>query len=1538
MNSADKKHSDTLRSALLALHHSGHNGFEGLLGIVLGEATGQSFRLAKSGSQRGRDGDSAFDGGATYFEGKRYKQSPKTDAITVKIFDLMNDDTGQVDLWVLGATCEIAAQTATDTRRLSEKIGIGSVVLDWNENDLGPLLVAIVNAGQNAKDFISKNLKGKTKPAEIKNALAAIDHFAKHPALPARLETLRSALSAEEAGLGYARKRNREWMTSTLSNRVSARALFGQPLAPRDNSGLTAIARPIESKLARAFKGTPEADIYAVVGDEGVGKSWLVASAWLTSDPASILLMIPAEDLLAPETVSSFEMYLVNKLIRQTGGSASQQAVERWSRRIRGWRANPAPTNVRVTMVLDGLNQSLKNDWSRRLDHAALELAKIGGRLVITTRSVHWKHLKDALASKIAEVRVDRWAVSEVQAILRGRCINPSKVKPDVLESLRNPRILGIAVDLLSKNDVENIGQLSVGRLMFEHMRKAQTTGAVPMSGAQFAELLKELANEALVRAQRQQTDDLRLFEEKNHQGLQDAASCRFFEPVKGSLQYEIKHEGLNLGLALSLIDALERELRNGRDPKDRLASILEPVTALDEAASIVFLATQIACLNDEASHAVRAALIEHFVSLQNLPNSEAAAFAVLVRTAAPSFLAAAESVHTSNSHVPNADWLLYALVTHRDHPLVWAEISIAVRRWLAFFSLAPERMMFKSQGRDSDAEVSEERAKRQDVIDKKVASLTEIEKKYINDNLIETDCWRFETLHRLAFYLLAGKPLEGFASDLVNWSVSDALGPAIHAPDKEFRQLIRFNRVDWRETQAALLKEIEVLEGDNSSAVGKWAIVEILRGTGALHDAREAEDLAEWLTRDREKFEGWSRIEDYCAVDPCDPGTSKPDNVDETARQYRKIDASKLATHMGQGADDHFFNMARTGVARFHLDDAVVPHRGLADELLMRTGFAQRQAALTLLEHSSALTQQQARDILKVGQGTEAKLDKDNRDGRDEWLTAQYCIYTAIAHLTADDQLEAIAGIESNNVLLDILDALRPASKEKTERVLERVLQSTDSNKQSSVLAAIRYSRPDLSPRSRAIIGGFLNSDDAGVRTQALGAAAASGDEALLKLVVTSGWDARPLRTGEQTFERWYGSSAILEAAKSGLIPLDEALDRMDLHHYGFAAQALGQSSAKEIAKRVEAALINAIGYTQGPDIPEMVTSTPDAASSGPPMISLSDPPPSQDIADRLNRLGETSEQFDARQDRLAQSFDRFTKDLTSADARLVLSDLTLGGVKALVEADEEAGKRWIAILGNATDAQLRHVHHVATQIAVSLPTGDNAGKLLARLEATSPSINRVEGLGKVPAHSLALWGKADDPGIKEICRHRLVTRRDDGQIALEVLAATLSGKSAIVEETIDGLLASGQPADVCLGLTLSGFCDESAHASSVLARFEKAQGYIGIAHKAACGDYQRNLWARKWYEQMKGAKTVLEFWQASVQLNKIVDGRFDIWSKDSGPETEIFRAFLPTVWREISRRAEKWQGKRKDHLFGDKSPADLFLPEGVFVDRAVG
>ncbi len=1530
MDVKDKKHAEDLLNALQELYHSGSDGFEGFLSVVMGHLTGQTYRLASSGTQRGRDGDSAFDGGATYFEGKRYKTSPDKKEISAKLFDLAIDEAGQVDLWVLGATCEVAAQTVKDAREFAALHGIGIVTLDWSDNDLGALLLATVAAGDDAKSFIDRGLARTGHSHLVAGASAAIDHFAAHAELPARLISLRQALTSEEVGLGHARALNRNWMEKRFSNRALARAEFGQPLAPLDTTGLVAVTRPEQSAIRNAFKGRPQSEFYAVIGEEGVGKSWICAKTWLELAPCSLLVVCPADDLLSPVATKDFETFLIQMLIRQTGWQPSERAVERWRRRLNGWRANPTPDNVRVTLVVDGLNQPRSADWSRWLDWAAAELRLIGGCLVVTTRSAHWTQLHRLLISKITLVPIDLWTIPDVKSLLVHRGIDSEKVSLPVLESLRNPRILGIAVDLLEVKDVELIGQLSVGRLIFEHIRKAQFNGAVSMSGIEFAELLKKLGEEVLKRIQQQEADDLRLFDSTTKEELHAVATCRFFAPVPGaSLQYEIKPEGLNIGLALALISALEKEHRNHRDPRDHLGTILEPIGALDETAAVVFLATQIACLEGEISGNVKTALIECFVSLQNLPTGEADAFALLVKASPSAFLIATKNVHCSSGHYPNVDWLLYALLAHRDTPQVWPAIAEHIKHWLSLYSLAPERMMFKTTGRDPADEVAAERQTRSQVLDKTVANLTAHERAFVDANLIAADSWNFETLLRTAFYLLAGRPLQDFAAHFVRWSFSDAYGPALHAVDKEFRQLIRFNRLDWSDTRSALLKELAQLEDDKTSSVGKWARVEVLRATGAVDDAKEAEKLAEWLTRDRERLPGWSLREKYCAADPCDPNSSKPDNVDETAAQYRQIDPSELANHMGQSGKDHFFNMARCGVVRFHEADAATAHRAFADNVLARNGFPRRQGIIQLVEHSSVLTAEQVKRFLHAGQSSTVSYEVSSRNGKDEWLTAQYSVWLAIPHLAPDDQLDAIANIQGEVVILNTFRTLRPASEAKVEQVLERALQSGNTNIQSAVLGAVQYSRPVLSGRALQLVAKLCQSKNGLVRGQALGVAAFSDDLTLLKAVVDCGWDARSLRSDKDTFELWYGSSAILRAAQAGHITIENALDRMHLDHFGFVASELGPAGASAVALRVEASLLRALGYTEAPSLPNMSTATPKHTDRGPPLISLSDPPP-QDQEAQWNRVGETAAQFDERQQRASLAFKKFSTDLTATEATLILSDLTFDGVKAILEVNLEAGKRWLTMLIAANDTQLRHLHHVAYEIAIASAVLGvaEATALIERIATLTPTINRVSGAAKLPTEALLLWKNADAPSIEAVCKKRLHTRRKDSEISGEVLAAFLSGKGDIVGDVIDELISKGEPTDICLALTLAGYSDTNNSAASIIARFDGIPGFVGAAQRAAKSAYERNVWSKVWYKNMIEANEKENFWQAAVLLAKIVDARFDIWSSALGPGRETFAAFKSTTTREIERRIEKWQKKREDTLFGDKSPADLFLP----------
>jgi hypothetical protein len=1198
MTPSDKQYADDLRAALLKLEASGGAGFEGLVAVVLTNLFNQPFRLATSGTQRGRDGDSAFDNGEVYFEAKRYEGKLRKTDVAPKLFDLSLDDQGQVDLWVFGVTTEVGAQVAGDLKAFARKHGIGTILLDWSDTAIGSLVVAIAAAGSSAKQFICDSLSRTDHAALIKPAIDAVDHFAKHANHQALLATLLETLKSAEAGLGHTKINNQIWAKKVFASRARAGAEFGQPLAPLDGSIMAPRARPAQRLLENAFHGPATGDVYAVMGDEGVGKSWLAVNSWLSCATKSLLVICTADELLDTRDGTAFETMLIAKLIRQTNEKESDVLVSRWRRRLKGWRANPRPDNVRVTLVIDGLNQTQSQEWSRWLNLYALELEELGGCLVFTTRSTHWAHLRRSITSNVKEVLVTAWTPEELSALLRELDIHVADLNRKVFESLRNPRLLGVAVDLMKAQEISFFHELSVGRLMFEHMRKAQNNGSPELSGRGFAQLLQSLAKQVVERTTAQQTDDLRLFAIDQEEKLEAVASCQFFAPVQGDESlYEIREPGLNLGIAIWLNNELEREVRNKRNPHEKLAALLEPISALDETAAIVALAAARACLTEDTSIGVRTTLIEHFISLQNLPREEKSAFASMARVAPEAYLIAMKQVCLSRKHIPNSNWLLQALWAYRDDQAVWEKMTKHVEEWLSLYSLAPERMIFNYGEREKPDELLRQQRKLQGELDVKVAALTSYERRFIDLELNESLDLHLEDLHRTAFYLLAGKPLRDFAPSLMRWAVSDALSPAMMAPDKEFRHLVRLNLVDWHETREHLTRLAAPFLAVDASPVGQWAGVEILRATGDASDSRSAEKIVEVLVRDRERFEGGRMVERYCASDPCDPYSEVPDNIAETALDYRDIDVSDLAMNMGNGPSDHFFQMARTGVARFAPDDALFAYRKLADDILRREGFALRQGVLSLLAHSAALTAEQAKGFLVLGQAITAELSEDA--DRDDWLTAQYALSIAFAHLSPDKQFEKLGDVQTDTVWLDLLDSLGVASPELVQAVLGKVFRNGNEQIQSIIVGAIQYSRPELTDAVRSMIVDLAASADQAVRAQALGIIAWAGDDVMLRSVVQSGWTAQGMLRPEDEFEAWHGSSAILAACERELIDADDALERIGLDHYGFAAVSLGARGAALIAPRITASVAAALAHEISNELPEMETTSPDPGSA---------------------------------------------------------------------------------------------------------------------------------------------------------------------------------------------------------------------------------------------------------------------------------------------------------------------------------------------------
>ncbi|MGM4986230.1 hypothetical protein [Rhizobium sp. 11_C7_N12_5] len=1523
MIALEQAHSDNLRAGLLKLDHSGPTGFEGLVAVLLTNLLGQPFRLARAGSQRGRDGDSAFDAGETYFEAKRYENAVPPNEVKSKLIDLMNDDTGQLDLWVLGATTEIGAQTARDVRAAGSKIGISVVILDWSNTSFGSLITAIAATAERAKEFISENLK--TEDQHLAGpASTAIDYFASHSELDQLRTALLSELSSGTSGLQHVKRQNEDWMRRRMGSKRLARAAFGQQLAPLADAGTLSFARADEVILRDAFAGPPRDELFIVAGREGVGKSWLVARAWLQSNPRPLLVICQAAELLA--NGGDFDRFLVEKLIAQTGEQPAEDVVKRWQRRVRGWRENSQPGHVRLAFVIDGLNETGAAEWGALIDQAAHVLSEIGGTLIVTTRTDHWRDVSSAVLTPARMIELDAWSQDEVSSILRSRSIEIAGLDSDLLRSLRNPRILGIAIDLLEANEIQLMGELSVGRLMFEHARKAASNGAALLSPPQFAVLLAKLGRTYLDRRQSQQTDDLLLFDANADRDLASVASSQFFIAAPGNSDlYAIRPDGLILSLALWLNETLERERRNSRKPIDELDRIIEPISALDETGSTVMLAAQVACLDSRTHRDVQSALVERFTGLQNVPQNAEQVFSALARSAPEAFLAAAEHAYTAPVNPRNVDWLINALIVQRQDAKVWSSISKWAQRWLQIYSLAPERMMFRSTNRDTPAEVGKERTRRTSEMAARLRSMTECEKTFVADRLVEFDRYEYDRLHHATFLLLAGKPLTEFAPSFVAWCVADSLAPSIHAADKQFLQLIRFNLVDWKETREALLAGIADFTSDATSNVGKWARVECLRATGDIQDAADAEELAEWLTRDRGNFPGWSLLEKYCPVDPCDPASVKPKEIDETAEQYRAINPGKLACDMGQGVEDRFFNMARAGVTRFRGEVALGTHRALADHVLTRQDFERRQGMVALLEHSSALNRKQAGVLLSYGQSSSASV-KGERQERDAWITAQYSLLAAISHLTPDEQLETMVAVRTDTIFLDVVDAMRPASPAKVDEVLDRVLKGGDPIAQSNVLAALQHTRPRLSVRAKQIITQLIGSPETVARAQAMKIAANEKDSELLRAVVDSGWDARACKN---KFEQWYGSSAILEAACAGLLTVDMALDRIAFAQYGFAAEKMGLHGSAEVASRVTAALMRAIGAKITAQPPDIAISATSFTGAKPPMVSLharQSDKRQKGVEEQFDDLKET---FDDRQKRIGNAFDRFSAELDAAGANLILADMTLEGIEALVEAAPSDAQDWLAALVGAPDHVVRHHHHFASELSVVFTRrgSELAMNFLPRLMELKPTVRMVHGLAEIPAIATLLWKNADNEIIRSICKKRLRACNTDSDLAAEVLAAFASGQQATVTHVIEELLSTGQPVNVCRALMISGYADVNPHSEQVLARFSSTFGYVGMAARAAREAYNRNVWAREWYRQMSIASTPASFWQASVLFTKIVDGRLSVWESGERAPSEVFLSFFPTVKRELKSRIEKWESKRAKLLFGEEIPDEMFL-----------
>ncbi|WP_256078812.1 hypothetical protein [Massilia sp. YIM B04103] len=1499
---------DVLREGMTALNAAGPDGFEGLIAEVLTHACGRPFRLAASGSQGGRDGDD----GTVYFEAKRYASDLKRPAVSDKLLELSVRGVEHIDLFVLAVTCPVSAQHAEFYAKACDDIGIELLLLDWDESSLGtPTLAVLLSlATEVTRRFFEENLPDKAE--RIAGALSGLESKV-DSRLPAEML---SKLTSPLASFSYARESSEKWFKKIFASVRDARGILHQPVAPFDSNAGNYRARPaLATELAVALTSAPDEGFWMLQGCEGAGKTWLLASTWNELARPPILVFILPEECRDPARLYDLEGFVANKLAMQSEQTIHGDALKRWRRRLKTWETSSQAKRVRLVVYLDGINQSPDVNWRQWIESLSAYVQSIGGRLIVSARPETAQRLGETVASPCRRLNVPEWSEQELSEILKSLEIDPTQMTSQVFAALRNPRLLGIALEVLDKREINGLEELNPERLLFEYMNKACRDSAVQLEPRKFAQTLQRLAAEFIRRINVNQTDDLHVYSTEFPVGLSAAADSQFFQPVPWeSNHYAIHRNGLSLALGLWIVSELDKAIRNNRDPAEHLERLIEPIEALDFTADAMLAAVMVAFLDTAKDPKVGAVLFCRYCNLQNRPSSEEAALMGLARRRTGLVLDAAE-VSIEKGHSPDGGLIGATLSAIRDDSQAWTTMHERIAAWLTLRSDVVDDI-----GGVDQAEKKLRVQSRQKEYQERLRNLSQAERAIldeVNGVCISRDV---KPYHSLAFLLMRGRELAPFAQHMVAWSLGTSLLSSFYSLHDEFLQLVQHNTEDWVNTRGAILRASSRLREPEVSEKGKWALWRLLTSTGALLDSAEAKALYDELTQSDGPRESWSLREKMCAVDPCDPTTAIPANLAETATKFVDVKPDDLYVLMGQTAEQYFFKNAATGICRFMPELASKKYRELIADVLTRDKLPLRQGIQPLLGASALIEPSLFPALTKIAIECSANEASRGLNNQDAPFVQHYATEAVLPHLDGNEQFALFQNCANTGIARHAVEMLNAAEEGVIERDWKRIKDGGDTTKLCNALLFIAYSNTSLPRAFEESLPQLVCHSDWLIRAHALAAVARTEDPGLVQIVVDSDWSASTLHNRREALEGHAGSRVLAAACRLKMIEPNAALQRMALSSYGLIARC-GAEGIAAVAAAVAGALQRVLNLNYAPNLAAIEEREVRDFDLLPPLLSSRIP--NERSRNPLEPMTEDENEkaWDAWQDAVWTSYFALESKLSDDDAKLALDHLSQDCVEAIVLAAPVVAETWLGWIGTAGPTQQRLIAHFWQQLVMGFAHVRKDAKPLLALVHLQPLTNVVRSYHGISVFTWLLWRSADLPDVSQICFDRLNLAQSDTEIAYEVYAAESAEQGRALDDYIAQQLAVGEPVNLCRALTVAGFRDEWPQSVRLLEQYAEATGMVGEAREAAWQAYQRNRWARHWFDLMQRAPSKEDFWRQSRLFLKITDARYQMWPLSSDAASP-FAQFFVTLHAELNDRLEKWSRSRRDKLYGQKRP----------------
>ena len=670
------------------LNDTGVSGFEGLVALLLQQATGLEFRLSSSGRQSGRDAGSEF-GYANNIkvETKHYRETTKLNLreLTAEISQAAESD-NDLDIWVLATSRSVDEQIASSLGEHAETYGVEVVVFDLGINGL-PRLPVLMAAFPDLVIGWAKRHQLKWELEGVRSALAVIRNASD-------FETTKDRLFARLVGaVGYdsARRRIHGQLLTTLSDVQNARSAFRQSLGIRAPTSQIVHRTGLNKQFDAWWDVSTIPSPAVALGEEGSGKTWAVFD-WVLGRVERGDMPIVLPFAAVTQDLSTFDPLdvLLSRLLARWTGVLDER---RWAHRLGRWLESGPPSRPMLLLIVDGLNERADVEW-RPLFSTLLSAPwrdKIA--VLVTDRQYHWRTRRSTPEfAPFREILVEGYSPAELGQALSATGISPNQIPRELMPLITKPRYCRLVAD--HYQEMIAAADFTRERLIYLEIKDRQESKLqYPLSDERLFEIIRDLAKRARANPEVNPKDlrsliaspggnEANIYEEIVSGGLLVSDTRNGMTPT-----YRVEPTRLVFGFGMLLAKELAGQTFEDTDQVEEfVGSWFEPQPDMDRKVEICGSAMFHALFQADFPELALRGQIRYWLGLRNWTDTAQSAFSNYVLRCPKVFLEVAEAFWSSDRDSGAAQAFLgNAFIANRDDPKVQPLLVRTVERWMGF-------------------------------------------------------------------------------------------------------------------------------------------------------------------------------------------------------------------------------------------------------------------------------------------------------------------------------------------------------------------------------------------------------------------------------------------------------------------------------------------------------------------------------------------------------------------------------------------------------------------------------------------------------------------------------------------------------------------------------------------------------------------------------------------------------------------------------------------------------------------------------------